>query len=286
MNIWTKSSTEKNIWVEKFKDIFIHQKVNELNAIFNEKSFGIHNASNLKDYVSHEFDEFKMKCQNFGLTMDASIACYDLKDDFFYFALGKKEDAALFEAIFKWDAQTGLAIGNQYQVKIEPKIQFVKNRNNIEIKRKINLKPVAGLKIKQVINSEASENNHLIRNELAEHLGGNFYSLVYHQIGEDNQTYWDNLQLYTDKGVFKHTVLMRGVDHPLFQDNLYPVVSSDNYSFTCSTKTNPVIIYVQLVSGEEFFFKYPKDKMWKFDEKIKAVCLTDTLSFDWIVNNE
>lgn len=286
MNIWTKSSTEKYIWVEKFKDVFIHQKVNELNTIFNEKNFGTHNASNLKDYVSHEFDEFKMKCQNFGLTMDASIACYDLKDDLFYFALGKKEDAALFEAIFKWDAQTGLAIGNQYQVKIEPKIQFVKTGNHIEIKRKINLKPVAGLKIKQVINSEASENNDLIKNELAEHLGGSFYSTVYNRLDEDKKTYWDDLQIYTNQGVLKHPALMRGIDHPLFQENLYPEISLDSYSFSCSSKINPVILYVQLISGQELFFKYPVEKRWKFDVKLKMVCLTDTLSFDWIVVKE
>lgn len=281
--IWKQSSGEKYSWVEKFKDVFINQKRNELNTVFNEKNFGTHNAGNLAVYASHEFDEFKMKCQNFGLTMNASIVCYDLKDNFFYFSLGKKEDSALFEAIFKWDDKLKLVIGNQYHVKIEPKIQFIKIKDSIEVKRKVNLKPVAGIKIKQVVNNEASENNILIKNELAEYLGGSFYSAVYNRLDEDKNTYWDDLQIYTNQGVFKSQALMRGVDHPLFQDNLYPEISPDGYSFTCSNKTNPVIIYVQLISGKELFFKYPVEKKWKFDSTIKMVCLTDTLSFDWIV---
>jgi hypothetical protein len=284
--IWKKSSTEKCLWVQRFKDIFINQKEHDLNQVFNIEAFGIHNSVTLKDYVAHEFDEFKMKCQNFGLTMDANIVCYDLKDDFFYFALGKKEDSALFEAIFKWDEFSQLAIGNQYRVKIEPKIQFIKNEQGIEIKRKINFKPSGYLKIKQVINEEPSENNLLIKNELTEILGGNFYSVIYNRLSENNLTYWDNIQIYTQQGVLKPKILMRGIDHPLFQDNLYPEISFDGYSFTCSDKTKPVIIYVELESGENFYFKYPTQKSWNFDCKIKNVCLTDTLSFDWIVRKD
>ena len=282
-NLWKNSATEKYTWVEKFKDIFINQKKASLTNIFNEKTFGIHNAGNLKEYVEHEFGEFNVKCQNFGLTMDASIVCYDLKDNFFYFSLGKKEDSALFEAIFKWDEKSQLAIGNQYKVKIEPKIQFIKTLQGIEIKRKINLKPVGNLKIKQVINYEASENNSLIRNELSDILGGNFYSVIYNRLNEDCQTYWDNVQIYTNEGVLKPQVLMRGIDHPLFQADLYPEIAIDGYSLTCPGNTNPVIVYVALNSGKDFFFKYPKEKIWTFDSKIKTVCLTDTLSFDWIV---
>ena len=91
------------------------------------ENFGLHNAVSLKDYTDYEFHEFEMKCANFGLTMQANIVCYDLKDNFFYFALGKKEDNALFEAIFKWDDEKQLAIGNQYQFKIEPKMQEFPN---------------------------------------------------------------------------------------------------------------------------------------------------------------
>ena len=150
-------------------------------------------------------------------------------------------------------------------------------------RRKINIKPPSCVRIKKVLNIEMSENSILIQNELEEHLGGNFYSLVYDRIEEDNKTYWDSLQIVTNNGIIKHNVLMRGTEHPLFQHNLYPVLSKDRKSFNYISHLYPVIVCVLMESGKELFYKYPSEKSWSFNEKIASVCLTDTLSFDWIV---
>lgn len=284
-NFGQTSNLLKKQWVEKFKDVFIHQKKDELHILFDLNHFGLHNGSHFQDYIDYEFEEFKIKCANFGLTPQADVVCYDLKDDFFYFALGKKEDRALFEAIFRWHEDK--AIGNQYFFKIEPKIQFFKTistQESLSQKRKINVKPVNQLQVKKIINREPGEEHILVSNELPAHLGGNFYSSIYERIDEDSLTYWDKLQIVTDQGIIKQDVLMRGIDHPLFQPNLYPHVSQDRKSFQYDAKLHPVVVYVLLDSGKEMFYKYPQNNVFEFDELIQSVCLTDTLSYDWIVN--
>lgn len=280
--IWTPPSTEKINWVKQFKDIFIFQKKNNLSDIFSTK-FGFHNGFTLEEYTNYEFEEFALKCESFGLTPECSIQCYDLKDDFFYFSLGKKDDKALFEAIFKWDPIEKKAKGNGYLFKIEPKIQFFKNNNNLYFKRRINLTPKDNIKIKTLTVNADNDDFYIIKNELAPHLGGNFYSAVYDYNNENLMSYWDDITIYSSQGSIKTSVLMRGIDHPLFIDNLFPTISP--YEVNCPIGIYPVVLYILLENGEEFYYKYPKENSWKFDSPIKKVCLTDPLSFDWIVEN-
>ncbi len=276
------NKSEKNFWVEKFKKVFLEQDLNSLGNIFDVENFGIHNGLSLLEYCEYEFREFKDKSENFGLTLDAEIACFELGHNMFYFSLGKKEDKALFEAIFGWNIQSKKAVGNGYFGKIEPKMQFVK-KNNVEQKiRRVNIKPATNIEIKKILLSNIPEEDNFEAVRLKEILGGNFYYYSYNLLNDDNFTYWEELKLYTNKGIVKHNVLMRGEDHPLFIKNLYPKMLNKK-EFTIEESIYPVIIYVLKEDGQEEYFKYPKEKNFIFDRNIKKVCLTDTLSFDWII---
>lgn len=281
--IWLNSN--KQDWVEKFKDVFINQKFSELTTIFNSNKFGLHNGLSMSHYCEVEFEEFRLKCEKFGLTINASITCYDITEDLFYFSLGKKDDMALFEAIFGWDSLSGLAIGNQYQLKIEPKMQFIiNNTKNTTYKRRVNLKfPQKDTEIFKVMLKIMGNNPLLNKESLDEHLGGYFYGFSQENESEDMRSYLDEIKIYTNKGIIKQKVLMRGSDHPLFLPDLYPTVALDKKSFKIKEGIFPVIIFVRLENGEDFFYKYPLEQEWCFDCEIKEICLTDTLSFDWII---
>lgn len=299
---WKPASLEKYNWAESFKDIFILQKKENISLIFNEEKFGLHNGFTLKEYCDYEFKEFELKSKNFGLILDCSIQCFDIGEDYFYLCLGKKTEKALFESIFKWDDKSKKVMGNGYTFKIEPKTQFIIFQNsqensskineeanihkNIIIKRRINFSPTQpDHKIKTVLLDSDANNFDFIKNECEPHLGGTFYSLIFQLDKEHCHTYWDNVTIYSNlssKKTIKAPVFMRGIDHPLFLDNLFPIVTLRTVKCPKITD-NLFLLYVKLKNGEEFFYKYPKETFWIFDSDIEQVSITDTLSFDWIV---
>ncbi len=274
--------SEKFDWVQKFKKIFLEQNIQEISSVFDMENFGLHNGMSLFDYCEYEFKEFRDKSENFGLTLDAEIACYDLDNNYFYFSLGKKEDKALFEAIFGWDYKTNKAIGNGYFGKIEPKMQFIKKGEKINKIRRINLKPTSNIEIKKILLSNIPEEDYFESINLTEVMGGKFYSYSYEILNDNNLTYWENIKIYTNKTIIKYNLLMRGENHPLFIKDLYPHIIKPT-EFLIKENIHPVIVYVLKENGEEEYFKYPKNKHFVIDFPIKKVCLTDTLSFDWIV---
>ncbi len=276
-----KKST-KHYWVEEFKKVFLEQDSKAIENIFDIKNFGLHNGFSLLDYCEYEFKEFRDKSENFGLTLEAEVACYDLDYNLFYFSLGKKEDKALFEAIFGWDEKSKKAIGNQYFGKIEPKMQFFKKNGEYNTKRRINIKPTSNIEIKKVLLNNIPDDDYFGSVNLSEVMGGKFYSYTYETFDSNHLTHWEQIKLYTDKNIIKYNLLMRGIDHPLFIKDLYPTIINKN-EFLIKEDIHPVIIYVLKESGKEEYFKYPKNKHFIIDENIQKVCLTDTLSFDWIV---
>lgn len=283
--LWTPGNETLIAWVHKFKQIFIQQNKNSIDSIFNRAGFGQHNGCSLDEYCDYEFNEFQLKCDKFDLTMDALVECYQLKDNFFYFSLGKKSDKAVFEAIFKWDSCCQLAIGNGYYFKIEPKTQFIKsiNSNNSNILRRINITPKPTVVINAVIQREPGEDFVFNKIEVAPHLGGRFYSIQYQRENDSKLSFWDDIKVATNNGVINQSVLMRGEDHPLFISNLYPDVRDT--TVTIQPDIFPVVVYILFTDGEEVYMKYPLENKWEFNKSIKKVCLTDTLSFDWIVEN-
>ena len=283
---WIKASKEQFDLVEKFKNIFIKQEKNKVDEVFH-KDFGLHNGFTVQGYCDYEFDEFFLKCDKFALTTDAQVECFDIGNNYIYFSLGKKDDKAVFEAIFLWDNETQKIKGNQYNYKIEPKIQFYKNyKTNVEdFNRRINIKaPDTQSNIKKVIISESSHDLNLVKQELDDIFGGNFYSLIYQNDDFSQNTHWNEVTIFANNAITKNLVLMRGKDHPLFIENLYPQIISE-YEFNIDKDIYPVVINVEFEDGTEEYFKYPLNKNFKFHKKFKKVCLTDTLSFDWIISN-
>lgn len=285
-SIWRQASIEQLQWVEKFKEIFIGNQRESIEQIFDREHFWQHNGFTLDQYCDYEFEEFSLKCKKFDLTMEASIECYQLKDKFFYFSLGKKEDKAVFEAIFQWNENNNLAIGNGYYFKIEPKTQFVHSLSlNHKTLRRINITPKAQIQVHAIIQKEPGEEVVFNKISLPLHLGGDFYNIQYERSDENNDSFWDNLKVATNQGIINQSVLMRGMDHPLFIPNLYPKILNNKKSIMIEKGIFPVVLYVLFEDNQELYFKYPLNNEWHFDKPIKSVCLTDTLSFDWIITN-
>lgn len=284
--IWQCPLPEQLLWVEKFKAIFINGARDNIDMIFDHNNFWQHNGFSLEQYCDYEFDEFALKCDKFSLTMDASIECYRLKDNFFYFSLGKKDDKAVFEAIFRWNTDTQLAIGNGYYFKIEPKTQFIKYLSGQEeTLRRINITPKDSMLINAIVQKEPGDDLVFNKIKLLPHLGGTFYNIQYCRANEDNTSFWDDLKIATNQGIINQTTLMRGKDHPLFIPDLFPVLNKSLTGITIAEGIFPVVLYVLFEDGEELYFKYPTHHQWLFNKPVSSVCLTDTLSFDWIIKS-
>lgn len=284
--IFKLASVEQFEIVKKFKNIFIEQLKHNVFEVFSE-DFGVHNGYSLQGYCDYEFDEFDVKSQRFELTQEAKIECFNVGNNYIYFSLGKKNDKAVFESIFLWDEKEKKLKGNQYLYKLEPKIQFYKNSKTEQLtfNRRINIKaPNTDTQIKQVLISQSSHDFIFFKQNLDDMFGGTFYSLLYQDDNELLNTYWNQVTVFSNNGVSKNKVLMRGVDHPLFINNLFPEVISE-YEFSVEKEIYPVVINVEFEDNTEVLIKYPLEKQFKFDKKIKKICLTDTLSFDWIVTN-
>lgn len=332
-NIWQKSTSEQQYIVSLFKDIFIEQRFNDLHLVFSS-SFGTHNGYNLEQYVGHEMEEFFLKCTKFGLNKDCLISTYLINTSFIYFSLGKKDDCALFEAIFQWDEKEKKLKGNQYYFKIEPKIQFTYrtgiygNLYPVHNRRRINITPPLkhsflkedahhinssslsvginstfsqlfthntqvevntniiedlddSIKVKNVLIQADADDFQFIKTELPAHLGGNFYSLSYKLEDEVTFSFWDKIRIFSSEGVFTSPILMRGIDHPLFIPDL--IISATPLHLSCKEEIYPVVVYILFADGEEVFYKYPTERFWEFTKPVKKICLTDPLSFDWII---
>lgn len=284
--VWIQGSAEQIALIKNFKRIFIDQEKNNIYDVFH-KDFGVHNGYDIHGYCDYEFDEFALKANRFELTHEAKIECFNIGNDYIYFSLGKKNDKAVFESIFLWDENSKRIKGNQYPYKIEPKIQFFKNNttNETHFNRRINIKTVTNnILIKNVLISQDSHDFIFFKQDLEEIFGGTFYSLLYNDDNFALDTYWNTVSIFSNQGTRKNKVLMRGKDHPLFIENLFPEVNS-KYEFTVKEGVYPVIINIEFEDDTEQLLKYPLEKILKFDKKIKKICLTDNLSFDWIVTD-
>lgn len=283
-SIWLEPLPEQLLWVHKFKSIFIQGLRSDIDNIFDQQNFWQHNGFSLEQYCDYEFEEFALKCDKFSLTMDASIECYQLKDNFFYFSLGKKDDKAVFEAIFRWNQDTQLAIGNGYFFKIEPKTQFIKYiSGKEETLRRINITPHNSMLVNAIVQKEPGDDVVFNKIQLSPHLGGNFYNIQYCRDNENNESFWDDLKVATNQGIINQSALMRGKDHPLFIPDLFPVLNESLTGISIAEGIFPVVLYVLFEDGEELYFKYPTQHQWLFNKPVSSVCLTDTLSFDWII---
>lgn len=280
---WKNGSPLHYSLAAQFRDIFIDNDYDRIPSLFDE-DFGVHNGYELYDYLEVEFDEFKVKCEKFGLTKNAEILCSHISNNLIYFSLGKKNDKALFEAIFFCNPETGKLKGNQYFFKTEPKMQFHLNKyGEYSFTRRINAKSPCDDVIAKAILPKRDGDDFMVGScHLADFLGGHFYHTTFKAPLFGEKTYWEMIRFVTNVGSVTYPVLMRGRDHPLFIDNLYPQLKEHEVIF--KEGIYPVILSVFFFDKEEEdFFKYPIDNTYLFEHKVKFACLTDTLSFDWII---
>lgn len=287
---WKKLEKNKNIELfeslEKFKKMFILQNIEMKDDVFVE-DFGFHNGYTKEDYISHEYEEYGLKCPKFGLNMDSKFQVFELKNDI-YICLGNEGDSAIFESVIKWDKDYQRLKGNGYQFKIEPKTKFIKNlnTNKIEKQRQINISSKEK-SINSVYPGNFEEQVFLVNNNLSALFGGSFYSFCY-TIEDDKlnyvaKTYLEKIKIVTNENkVYTYEVLLRGEDHPYLQKDAYPILKNDN-SFILKNEIFPAILCVVFKDGEKKYIKYPEEKEFKFEKEIVEICLTDKLSYDWII---
>lgn len=288
--MWNSASSELYEWVERFRHVFIKQQKDKFFTLFSERDFGLHNGMNATEYAKHEFQEFIDYGSFFGLRENCEIECYHIKDNFFYFSLGEKKSRALFEGMYQWSDEKQKAIGNQYNFKIEPKMQFIMRNGVTHFTRRINITPHAPQDILYAVLIKNAETEPLQHVCLPAHLGGDFYYINYHRKDfDDRLSYWDNMSLINNikdpnrKGR-NIPVFMRGVDHPLFIDNLFPKIQGN--TVTCpNTTDNLYVLQVVLEDGDEFYYKYPEQSHFNFNKNVIKATITDTLSYDWITHN-
>lgn len=281
--VWKEASPEIFQLVAKFRNLCIDNDYTNMYEVF-DKNFGIHNTFELFDYLNFEFNEFHLKCEKFGLTKDADIHCYEISDNMVYFSLGKKNDKALFESIFYYNKETQRFRGNQYCFTIEPKMQFkIDASNQYSYRRRINIKSYdKDLVFKALLPRRDGENFVLESSTLPDFLGGHFYNTNYEAPYFGENTYWEILKIVTNFGIVNYPVLMRGRDHPLFVDNLYCNLDAHKISFKSGIFPAILSVFFYDKDNEEFF-KYPTINSYHFDNEVFFTCLTDNLSYDWII---
>lgn len=301
MKLWKKIDDNSIIMklLEKFKLAFIHEDINKAYSCFDKLNFKQHQGWTLEEYINYEMEEFKLKCRSFGLSEDAKISAYFLDKNTIYFAFGKKEDCALFEATWNLNEDNNLLIGNNSLFRWEPKLQSIKrirdekkssadeNNYTLSYKRILNIKSPKNIFCDWLCpRKKEISNTQLYSFSLESHLGGSFQSLLWDEGSniEDLNSYWLTLRTRANNTIFLQDVMMRGKNHPLFEDDQFPKVNFLNSTIEIDKLSIiPVILYIKFANDQEMYIKYPKERYWHFKEKIVSVCLTDNLSYDWIV---
>lgn len=280
------ASEEERALIVQFRRAFVSQDRQLAFRCFSESSsFGKHLGGSLEDYIVQEMEEFRVKCKKFGVSEQGPLSVYKLASDRLYFYFGNEEDPALFEAVWALDAD-GKLTGNQSNFRWEPKMQSIRCGTRITRTRACNIKGKRGQTLAwwRLIDKESPNPTQSV-SELEDVLGGTFTSCVYEDPVDDLTSYWATWRIQDSDGE-KETqrVWMRGLDHPQSQGDTFPVVNFDLGQVEAHPNTKTVVILcVYFDDNTQTMIKYPESRAWDFKKPIRKVCLTDGLSYDWIV---
>ncbi len=302
----SKSPIEKDSelfdWGQKFKYAFMTQDRLIAEDIF-DKDFGFHNGKNKEEYIEYEMKEFFLKKDKFSLKLNSNVVIYELKDNFFYYSIGNHFDRNVFEAVFQYLPDTKKAIGNQYPCPIETKSQAIleydnwedyksrwARKENIQYSKRINLFSSPLLKvenIKKVVCFHDMENYYMQMNHLESHLGGSYLSIMYDN--KETKSLFQKVKIFGVGENFERKILFKNFDHPHLINNLFAtIVQKKENVFRIHYNTDIIINILNIKTNKnDYFYKYPEqyhiDIELKKDEKIEFICVTDTLSLDWII---
>jgi hypothetical protein len=268
--------------VKRFRLAFMSQDKALAKKCFDVDGFGKHIGMTLDQYIDYEMAEFKEKSRKFGISSNDRVNVWRISKDSIYFCFGNETDRCLFESIWS-TRENGLLIGNNSEFRWEPKIQMIKDGEAITYKRICNIKSPFGINMSlaSFTGRETPFSFSKKMNE-ADIMGGSFLSIGFDELN-DLKSYWGNAFVRYDGGRETANIWMRGTDHPFFKNNLWPSVNYESGEVVAPKNASIVILTVTLESGEVKKWKYPKENKWKIGGNIKEVCLTDSISTDWIV---
>lgn len=277
--------------IEKFRIAFIHQdRPMAYSCFLPEAEFGLHLGGTLDDYMDYEMEEFRVKCSFFGLDEHGPMAVYELSPEHIYFYFGNQNDPALFEAVWVVDPVEKKLKGNNSLFRWEPKLQNIKTRFGHTTARVVNVKSKTKRFLKWwTIKNRETCNPHTEIMDLEEIMGGFFTACCFEESDPDLvNSYWADFRVKDNLGDTSYQkVWMRGWDHPLANADAWPEVDLEAGIVKDSPNTKTlVILCVDFVDGDRKLFKYPKEKKWDFGKPIQQVCVTDGLSYDWIVKRD
>lgn len=285
-----KAASENDVLlVKKFREAFVTQNRALADEVFvPEKDFGLHCGGSLTNYIDKEMEEFHQKCEKFGMVKDGPLGVYRLQNDALYFYFGNDCDEALFEAT--WFTSNDRLIGNQSKFRWEPKQQWIKSVNADGVSRSTNRRVVNIKSLKDEVNIEwwrqsglfEVQNSFEKKMDMEEVMGGRFLACGFET--DDINGLLSVFRVKTSDGdIETQSLCLRGADHPLFEENQWPEVDFKSGVVTISELTKMVVILtVETESGQEML-KYPVGKKFDFGGPIKKICMTDGLSYDWIV---
>ena len=289
-NIYKPANKDYIGLIENFRQAFVRGDKEGARLCFDEQ-FGIHMGSDLKTYIEHEMEEFKIKCQRFGLSDQGHLAVYQIDEDRIYFHFGTQADPALFEAVWKTNPRSKKLVGNQSQFRWEPKLKFTKseNKEGYVFERSCNIKDLHHpenqvvwwrLKNLQGINMSTHQES------LEEALGGVFSTIKFSYTKDRGESKWETIRVASSNHQTESTrVWMRGVDHPLLKLLAFPEVDFEQAVVKAHHSIHTVVVlWVLFEDHSTYMVKYPKERTWAFKSKIKSVCITDGLSYDWVVH--
>lgn len=277
--------------IEKFRIAFLHQdRAMAYSCFLPESEFGLHLGGTLDDYMDYEMEEFRVKCSFFGLDEHGPMAVYELSPEHIYFYFGNQNDPALFEAVWVVDPIEKKLKGNNSLFRWEPKLQNIKTKFGHTTARVVNVKSKTKRFLKWwTIKNRETCNPHTEIMDLEEIMGGFFTACCFEESDPGLvNSYWADFRVKDNLGDTSYQkVWMRGWDHPLANADAWPEVDLEAGVVKDSPNTKTlVILCVDFVDGDRKLFKYPKEKIWDFGKPIQQVCVTDGLSYDWIVKRD
>jgi hypothetical protein len=268
--------------VKRFRLAFMSQDMALAKKCFDNDGFGKHMGMTLDQYIDYEMAEFKGKSKKFGISSNDRVNVWRISNDSIYFCFGNELDRCLFESIWSI-GDGGLLTGNKSDFRWEPKMQMVKSGEEITKRRICNIKSPFGIdmQLASFIGRETPFSFSKKMNEDAI-MGGSFLSIGFDELN-DLKSYWGSAFVRYGGGRESARVWMRGTDHPFFKNNLWPSVNYESGEILAPKEAAIVILTVVMENGDVKKWKYPKEKKWLVDGKVKEVCLTDSISTDWIV---
>ncbi|GAB5390173.1 MAG: hypothetical protein Alpg2KO_31410 [Alphaproteobacteria bacterium] len=239
--------------------------------------FGQHRGLDGPGWVAREEPEFSGRdLGDFSIRLLSEQASAGLPEQ--RFLVLSADGQLIYEDRTGFDAQ-GLLVGDQAPVELISKLEF---RQGAQPRRALACKVPPGQTLLRVIPRDPSLTDVTMAEAAAEGQDG-FTRLWLERQQDDFQTCTATLRFYLSTGAQTVATLMRGTDHPLFEDDNHARITASEITLP----QNPERLWrVSLVhaDGSTTILSRPKTQHIQYDRPVTRVIVTDPLDNDWITD--